>query len=227
VLYTDVEEFTHDGDRLTRLTLQVEGRNGFMPASFDGVSRHGVLGDATGITASGLRHGLDESRFLDDPADMLWVDWVLLDGYVPDPEALTGLFALTPPAGAGPVWNLAELVVPPATSVRLDFTIGNASADLTECVDVTFIAPGSVPLPPGDIDGDGDVDLDDFAILKMNFGSTYATQGDLDGDGDVDLDDFSILKMNFGSGAPAGVPEPATSALLAAGWAVLATRRRH
>ena len=53
---------------------------------------------------------------------------------------------------------------------------------------------------PGDIDGDGDVDLDDFVILKKNFGAADATraQGDLDTDGDVDLDDFVILKANFG-----------------------------
>ena len=52
----------------------------------------------------------------------------------------------------------------------------------------------------GDIDLDGDVDLDDFVILKLNFGTgtTWGT-GDLDGDGDVDLDDFVILKLNFGS----------------------------
>ncbi|MFW6153667.1 MAG: right-handed parallel beta-helix repeat-containing protein [Planctomycetota bacterium] len=56
---------------------------------------------------------------------------------------------------------------------------------------------------PGDCDGDGDVDLDDFVILKSNFGRTGviagAAEGDLDGDGDVDLDDFAILKQNFGS----------------------------
>ncbi|NLF31724.1 MAG: hypothetical protein GX591_12650 [Planctomycetes bacterium] len=55
---------------------------------------------------------------------------------------------------------------------------------------------------PGDVDGDGDVDLDDFVILKRNFGSAGVTraEGDLDGDGDVDLDDFVILKSNFGAG---------------------------
>ncbi len=58
---------------------------------------------------------------------------------------------------------------------------------------------------PGDADGDGDVDLDDFAILKTNFGRTGVTagagEGDFDGDGDVDLDDFAILKTNFGTAA--------------------------
>ncbi|NLF32366.1 MAG: hypothetical protein GX591_15935 [Planctomycetes bacterium] len=51
---------------------------------------------------------------------------------------------------------------------------------------------------PGDLDGDGDVDLDDFVILKNNFGT--GTGGDCDGDGDndTDLDDFVILKNNFG-----------------------------
>ncbi|MFW6146431.1 MAG: dockerin type I domain-containing protein [Planctomycetota bacterium] len=55
---------------------------------------------------------------------------------------------------------------------------------------------------PGDADGDGDVDLDDFVILKQNFGTLNGAswrEGDLDGDGDVDLDDFVILKQNFGT----------------------------
>jgi len=66
------------------------------------------------------------------------------------------------------------------------------------------LARPDVPLPPedepgtpGDLDGDGDVDLDDFAILKLSFGIDDG--GDCDGDGDTDLDDFSILKQNFGT----------------------------
>ncbi|MFW6145808.1 MAG: hypothetical protein ACOC7R_00575 [Planctomycetota bacterium] len=50
---------------------------------------------------------------------------------------------------------------------------------------------------PGDLDGDGDVDLDDFVILKNAFGVDDG--GDCDGDGDTDLDDFVILKTNFGA----------------------------
>ena len=57
------------------------------------------------------------------------------------------------------------------------------------------------PRRPGDADGDGDVDLDDFVLLKQNFARLDATadHGDFDGDGDVDLDDFVILKQNFGT----------------------------
>ncbi|NLF30756.1 MAG: hypothetical protein GX591_07700 [Planctomycetes bacterium] len=54
----------------------------------------------------------------------------------------------------------------------------------------------------GDADYDLDVDLDDFVILKRNFGTlTGATweMGDFDLTGSVDLDDFVILKNNFGA----------------------------
>ncbi len=54
---------------------------------------------------------------------------------------------------------------------------------------------------PGDADGDGDVDLDDFVILKTTFGQSPLTdaRADFDGDGDVDLGDFVTLKLNFGA----------------------------
>ena len=59
------------------------------------------------------------------------------------------------------------------------------------------------PAPcPGDITGNGMVDLDDFIILAGNFGSgpgMTPQQGDLNGDGFVDLDDFIILAGNFGN----------------------------
>lgn len=55
---------------------------------------------------------------------------------------------------------------------------------------------------PGDINSDGMVDLNDFAILAIHFGvqsgATYG-QGDLNGDGAVNLDDFAILATNFGN----------------------------
>ncbi|NLF30653.1 MAG: hypothetical protein GX591_07175 [Planctomycetes bacterium] len=67
--------------------------------------------------------------------------------------------------------------------------------------DITWTPTGGPVCNPGDADGDGDVDLDDFVVLKNNFGTaTGATcaEGDFDADGDVDLDDFVLLKNNFG-----------------------------
>jgi len=68
--------------------------------------------------------------------------------------------------------------------------------------EVTFLrAPSPDHRLGGDADADGDVDLDDFVILKRNFGlATGATwdQGDFDDDDAVTLDDFVILKQNFG-----------------------------
>ncbi|MFW6153962.1 MAG: chitobiase/beta-hexosaminidase C-terminal domain-containing protein [Planctomycetota bacterium] len=74
------------------------------------------------------------------------------------------------------------------------------SADTSDATVLTLTIASAAR--PSDADGDGDVDLDDFVILKTNFGATSgATQaeGDFDGDGDVDLDDFVILKTHFGT----------------------------
>ncbi|MDP6634042.1 MAG: PEP-CTERM sorting domain-containing protein [Phycisphaerae bacterium] len=61
--------------------------------------------------------------------------------------------------------------------------------------------------------------------------------GDIDDDGDVDLDDFSLLRQGFGFGVPAppasappaagaAIPEPATLCLLAFGGLAALRRRR-
>ena len=56
------------------------------------------------------------------------------------------------------------------------------------------------PATPGDVDGDGDVDVDDLMALIAAYGSTCSgCPEDLDGDGDVDVDDLMILLGNYGS----------------------------
>jgi len=56
--------------------------------------------------------------------------------------------------------------------------------------------------PPGDANGDGNVDLNDFVILKQTFAQSPLVddRADFNGDGKVDLEDFVILKQNFGVG---------------------------
>jgi len=77
---------------------------------------------------------------------------------------------------------------------------------------------------PGDANLDGHVDLNDFVLLKQNWGAgTTWGQGDFDGDGTVDLDDFLILKQHF---ARSIVPEPATLSLLVIGATGIVRRRR-
>lgn len=54
---------------------------------------------------------------------------------------------------------------------------------------------------PGDVDGDGNVDISDLAILLSHFGQTVGAtfaDGDFDGDGDVDLNDLAVLLAAFG-----------------------------
>ena len=55
---------------------------------------------------------------------------------------------------------------------------------------------------PGDLDGDGDVDLSDLGILLADFGCTAPGPcvGDVDGDGDTDLEDLGVLLAHFGEG---------------------------
>jgi len=62
---------------------------------------------------------------------------------------------------------------------------------------------------PGDANGDGQVDLADFNVLKSTFGQFGLNlPGDLNKDGQVGLADFSILKDNFGTSAALQLATP-------------------
>ena len=93
-------------------------------------------------------------------------------------------------------------------------------------VEEFFFGP---PGPPGDVDGNGVVDLLDYEIIRDHFKTgTTREEGNLDRRGVTDLADFRIWKTEFEKGAmPGSVPEPSSSALalVAFAWATFARRR--
>jgi hypothetical protein len=81
-----------------------------------------------------------------------------------------------------------------------------ASGDVDATTNASDHAPVvvdfSMPGITGDLDGDGDVDLSDLAILLSNYGTLSGANpedGDLDGDRDVDLSDLAALLASYGA----------------------------
>jgi hypothetical protein len=85
------------------------------------------------------------------------------------------------------------------------------------------------PLIAGDYDHDNDVDADDSAIWRRNFGSTSALAADGNGNGVVDAADYVIWRKRLGASASASqtaVPEPTTPLLLLLAITAVSTRIR-
>jgi hypothetical protein len=82
-------------------------------------------------------------------------------------------------------------------------------------------------LIPGDINGDGLVDVADYNIWAANVGKTGATwdQGDLNGDGLVDVADYNIWAANVGK--TSATPEPISMIILAIGGGLVGLKRRN
>ncbi len=93
--------------------------------------------------------------------------------------------------------------------------VADANCATVYSLDATLDAASLIK---GDLDGNGVVDLADFATLSNLFGEDGKyTDGDLDLDGEVTISDFRILAENFGntpSANAAAVPEPAAFSLL-------------
>ena len=98
------------------------------------------------------------------------------------------------PGASTPIY---ALIVAPETEGRYECTVSNACGSIGSYPAFVTVAGG----PPGDLDGDNDVDLTDLALLLSDFEcvSPPAVEcvGDADGDGDTDLTDLAILLANF------------------------------
>ena len=79
---------------------------------------------------------------------------------------------------------------------------GAGTAPIVDLGAYEFVQPCDLA---GDLDDDGDVDIQDLATLLSNFGTTSGAapeDGDLDGDGDVELADLTVLLSTFGTACP-------------------------
>lgn len=87
---------------------------------------------------------------------------------------------------------------------------------------------------PGDVDGDGDIDIEDFNVLAVSYdpsgesGPYGWTLANFDDDGDVDIVDYNFLAVNFSPGGYGStsfrlqnVPEPTTVSIILFGLVML------
>lgn len=99
-------------------------------------------------------------------------------------------------------------------------------------IDIDF-RPGVDPTGiPGDVDQDGDADVDDYTIWAANVGFdndlgagdvASLLLGDVDGNGRVNFFDFQIIATEASTPA-VGAPEPSSAVLLAIGFLAFARR---
>jgi hypothetical protein len=131
----------------------------------------------------------------------------------PDDPLAVGI---TPGSGGGDAFDIAWAIDPltnqPADLEAFDFIrlttavnfvaglVGEKSAEIDAVAD-------AAPEHPGDVNGDGAVDLEDYAVFADCFaGPEFTVVGPpcvfvaLDGDGDVDLRDFAALEAAFTGG---------------------------
>jgi len=122
----------------------------------------------------------------DDPTDG--------DGVGAGADVLLETLSLQASASGSLVINLAS---PDAVYTNSQFPDGQTFGSITTGAGVTI----NVGPLPGDIDDDGDVDLDDYVLFGAAMsGPTAPTaepDADLDGDGDCDLTDFATFSIGF------------------------------
>lgn len=99
---------------------------------------------------------------------------------------------------------------------NIRYAVPQLSPVLTECSgaarvcafseELAYWHQANIPPPtvcPPDINGDGNISMDDFALLQSNFGATgNATSCDIDADGTVDFNDLTLLLARFGTTCP-------------------------
>jgi hypothetical protein len=142
-----------------------------------------------------------------------FVEW---SAAVPDPSQSSMTIERSSSGPDGPWHPVAEGVpdngryqwlipatLPTSDNCYLRYTLNTAGGDAVAVTPAAFTILGAGI--PGDLDGDGDVDLTDLAALLAAYGACegdpdYNPAADLDGSGCVDLTDLATLLSHYGEG---------------------------
>ena len=234
----------------------------------------GVLGGTNNVSiddADGLEGGADSERldFVLDPGySLIGIDFIfsranpiVLSGFTEDPQVSVGNNPNNNISASYDSGSNSVLIFHPwAGGSVTDFSFNNPSASAGQTISLSAFDPGQAGAQatlfevewdlasanlPGDVDGDGDVDLNeiggdgisDFDIIRNNWfndSSPTRQMGDLNGDGIVEFDDFAEWKTEFGlpiAGSMANgfyvVPEAGSITLLTVGLLSLGAARRR
>ena len=138
------------------------------------------VGGSTGFT--GGIAGTNASGGVDVDPDRIWASGDALALNAPPPYSniygFTGI-----PTGGGTV----------SDSLIIDYQDNTSDQDKTMLGDLVVTSPGSDC--PGDLDGDGAINIDDLLIVIGGWGGT---DGDVDGDGITNIEDLLVLLAGFG-----------------------------
>lgn len=140
--------------------------------------------------------GMIESQFDGAMVPLLFDQWVEVRLEIDLDGDLVNSFYNGQPLGVNLSWsnNVSAGGIP--TIGCIDLYSQTADGFLYD--DLVLEAGGTTCI--GDLDSDGDVDLQDLANLLAHFGGPGGglPTGDIDGDGDVDLQDLANLLAHFG-----------------------------
>jgi len=207
------------------------------------VAPGGSTGTLTGANAFEMQAGATYQWELADPDGVAGTDWDLIDVT----GALTlandwilrmndgGLTRNTEASEEFDIFNATGAialgtVILEAGDTNWDVSGASVNVDGLRVYLTGLVATSAIP---GDANNNGFVDDDDLAILLSNWEQDAGTVtnwalGDFTGDTDIDDDDLAVLLGNWTGPPPggAGVPEPATMALLGLGGLSVLRRRR-